>query len=421
MITGLFNRDSSFFTLESADLSSGFKILEDDIISFSIEEEFSKILTGSLSIYDPNHFYSKMFRQGLKFKCSWGYKTSDKNPKSLLSMTDKSQFIGRGYRQNVTGIVQSPSGSADESGQIVYNINFHGWEVRTSNEQRVYTTGNKSSVIREVMSRMGITMRYIKFKRGNESITPITQPIQYETDFKFLIRCAYEWGAVFKVGENQAGITVGLFAEYDTIEMKAFTTACGNLSKAGSLLLNYKADPCNVRSYSWQNRMGLDGSGDNVQIVMGANGQPQFYKYIAETQTVQTWKLRPDKIRDELARRTDIKSKTAVMKDWLGAQDFEQVKWAFELSTDTTAPQGLGYTISAKMVGNPHVTSGVQAMFGEPIAGIPSGFPAFCYTKLGMEKTKWWTTKVKHQIDRSGYNMDVDIADAFTINNGSFI
>ena len=75
--------------------------------------------------------------------------------------------------------------------------------------------------------------------------------------------------------------------------------------------------------------------------------------------------------------------------------------------------------MSVKMIGDPHVTAGLQVEFGDYIPGIGGGFPDFCQSKEGVPKRiKWWITKVSHTVDSQGYNMDVEIVDAFTLTNG---
>ena len=422
MSINLINRDSSFFEVIAPDNNTSFTVLTKDIISFSVDEEIGKVLTGSLKLYDPEHVYSRLFRTGAKLICSWGYKDPDTSVMGMLQSKDKEQVYGSGYRQKVIGHVQSPSGGGSSGGEITYNVNFYGREVYGNGEQKIHTSPTKKRVISDVFTSLGIPAerQYINFFRGSENVTPTTYPVQWESDFAFLLRCSKEWGSTFRVGQDSKGNAIGMFAEFDTAEYNQFAKVCAGSTHGGAVLLNYKGSPCNVKEYTWQNRMGMDGSGDNVQIVM-VNGQAQFYRYNAETQSVQVWKLNPDKIRKALEDRDTTKDKLALMKDWMKASTFEEVKWAFDPSTETTAPQGAGYTMSVKMIGNAHVTAGIEALFGDYQAGVGGGFPDFCYPKKGKKRIKFWVMKVKHTVDASGYNMDLELVDSFVLNNGSMV
>lgn len=429
MSIGIFNRDSSFFTVDTPALSSYGKtphVRDEDILSFTVEEELGKILSGSLRLHDPNHIYSRIYHPGTRLSISWGYKLSSQDPRSFLVDKTAGVLTGRGYRSAVSGHVTSPSGGGGNDGQVTFSMNWYGSESRYGQSPQKFSSGTKSTVISAVMSKMDIpaTGQYIDFRRGNEVINLNTEILQFQSNFRFMLDKAIEWGAVFKVGQDSNGNSIALFCDFGSPLMDTFSKLCGNAIFGSRITLGYKAggnsSSTPVKEYTWQNRMGMNGSGDNVQITM-INGQPQFHRFNAETQTVETWKLNPEKIKAELRKRGNVKDKVSLMKAWTGAKTFEEVKWAFDKSVDTTAPQGAGYSMSVKLIGNPCITAGVRADFSEEGSGEGGGFPDFCYPKAGSKKIDWYVQKVSHTIDRSGYNMDGELVDAFTLNNGVMV
>ncbi|DAC71935.1 MAG TPA: hypothetical protein DSN98_07805 [Thermoplasmata archaeon] len=423
MAIGLFNRQSAFFMVDVPSFEGkNSPILDRDIISFDIDEELGKILSGTLSLYDPNNYYSRVLRQGTRLTLGWGYKDPDTNPRTVLMKTNFAELKGRGLRQNVHGHVTSPSGSGSATGEQVYNVSFYGTESRSNNTPEIFRRGKKADVISSVLSKLGVLVvnQYIDFVRGKEPITEYTQPIQWETDFRFLLRMAFEWRAAFKIGQDTRGTLIGVFSDYSSPQMEAYSKRCSNAIGGSYVTVNYKGNPCNVNSYTWSLKTGLDGSGDNVRIQM-VNGQPQFFRYRAETQTVETWKLNPDKIKNEVKRRPSTSEKVAVGIEWMKKTKFSEVSWAFDKCAETTAPQGLGYEMNLQMLGDPLFTPGIRIEFGAYASDVGGGFPDFCYPVKGKEKIRWWISKVKHTIDSKGYNMNVDVQDAFLINGGVMV
>jgi len=424
-LIGLSNRDSSFFEVIAPDLESNFRVLTSHIISFTVEEEIGQMLSGSIRLIDPDHIYSRIFRNGCKLICSWGYKKPDISGINIL--TKNTNIFGVGYRQKVTGYVRSPGGGGGSNGLITYNVNFYGSEMNGIGSQTIHQEATKKDVVSVVLDNFGIKKQnqYINFALGDLKCTEYTRPVQTENDFRFLLRCSKEWNAIFKIGQNSRGELLGLFSEFGSKELEAFTKECSGATTAGSITLDYKTGSRNVKEYLWKNNMGMDGTGDNVQIVM-INGQAVFHRYNAKTETVETWKLNPDKI--EKALRDPKKTSAqqmALMKDWMSAKIFKEVEWAFTPSKDTTAPQGAGYSMEAKLLGNAHVTAGIEALFGDYVGDAGGGFPDAFQTRSTVKGTepkkrvKWWVTKASHTVDANGYNMDLEIVDAFTINGGS--
>ena len=81
----------------------------------------------------------------------------------------------------------------------------------------------------------------------------------------------------------------------------------------------------------------------------------------------------------------------------------------------TTAPQGLGYTMQAKILGNPLLSSPLKIIFGK-------GFPVwFTPKEAASNLTNFYANKVTHTINNTGYKCDIEILDAFTLFGGSLL
>ena len=429
MSIGIFNRDSSFFSVDAPSLSlvgNSSPVKDEDIIEFTVEEELGKILSGSLKLLDTNHVYSRIYNVGTKLKITWGYKLASQDPRSFLTDLSSGVLVGRGYRQALIGYVTSPGGSGGNDGAITFSMNWYGQETRGGIEPQIYSSGTKATVISQVLQKMNvpITGQFIDFKRGNEVITSTTCPIQWQTNFRFLMDMSFEWGAVFRIGQDSVGNPIAMFTDFGSPLMDAFTKLCSHAIMGSYIQLGYKAGSASpstpVKEYTWQNKMGMDGTGDNVQITM-INGQPQFFRYNAKTQSVETWILNTNKIKAAMASQPTAIGKTNLMKQWVGAKTFNEVKWAFDKSVETTAPQGAGYTMDIKAIGNPCYTPGVRCSFSSEGTGQGGGFPDFCYPIKGKAMINWFSRKVTHRVDRTGYNMDSEICDAFALNNGLMV
>lgn len=412
------NHDSSFFEITSPKLDVEFQILQDDITSFEYTEEMGKASSGSISIYDPNHIYSKILRFGMPVEIRFGYTRPDKGLfNSFLFDINKTELINFWERRGIRGMIQSPSGGGSSDGQIMYNVNFYGSEwASPDKKQKMYKVGTKGDVVAQVFAEMGINNYFINFDKMSQAITYDTWVIQHESNFKFLLRMAFEWRAIFRVGYDENGEMVAVFINPKYVDVNPFALIVTNAIAGSTVYFDYggihterSGGVPNVIEYSWQHHVGENGMGDNVQISM-VNGQPVFMRFTAKEDKVILWRLVPDRIGAELKRRKDVKSQFQLMKEWMQVDDFEQIKWAFEPVMETTAPQGLGYSMNIKTFGNPALTAPLKGMFG-------LGFPDFASHK----GTNFWVRKAVHTISREGYRTTVDIADAWTISGGSMI
>jgi hypothetical protein len=139
------------------------------------------------------------------------------------------------------------------------------------------------------------------------------------------------------------------------------------------------------------------------------DGKPQIFRQVVEDEKVVTYRLVPERIEAELGGRGQA-DRTTLLLDYLSARDFSQVKRFFVEDVSTTAPQGSGVTVSARMVGDPSLTDGMVVSFGDGFPDrIGSGDPA-----RGDART-WWARRVTHEISRSGYLCGLEVVDAYAM------
>lgn len=402
------NKDTSFFTIASPDIVETEQDLTSKIISLTINEEMGRLPYGTLALYDPNLTYARILRNGLQLDITWGYKVFDDSEKSkVLVSLNSDEMTGRRERRGFNAIISSPSGSSSQGGQVVYNCNFASLGFRGDEYSRDFTDMKKKEVVKRVFDELGVSsvFRDIRFKIGDQELSGDTKVRQDETNFQFLVRISYEWRALFRLGHTPKGDIAGLFIDPDYLDKTLFNTWTSG-GKGQSNYFDYMGAVSNVISYTWKNNEGENGVGDNVQMVL-IDGVPTFLRFVQENEKVTAYRLVPERIEKELTQRgleSGIQGQAKLMKDWLNVKDFEQIKWAFAPVESPTAPQGFGYEIKVKMIGNPLVSPPTIANFGE-------GFPE----RIGNIQTKWYIRKVAHTINNTGYFMDVDIVDAFAI------
>jgi hypothetical protein len=139
------------------------------------------------------------------------------------------------------------------------------------------------------------------------------------------------------------------------------------------------------------------------------NGQIRIQRYVVEEEKVKTWKLRPERIKELLRdKQAEYGTQGALqlVQEYLKENDWESFKKFFSPVETETAPQGYGYTINLKTVGNPLMTVMNPCKFGE-------GFPDFIGRAEGERDIQFYINKINHSIGQSGYQCDVDIVDQY--------
>ena len=293
---------------------------------------------------------------------------------------------------------------------------FYGSELLAFDKKhRTHTGISKGVLITQLMTELGVIAPTVNFITQNELLNANTQITQIETNYRLLRRLAREWRCIFRISNNSFGKLSGVFISVYNIDLPTLPSVLAGAIGGDSLFLEYQYGVKNVIEYSWENHMGKSGSGDNVRIVMGADGKPQFFRYVAEQDTVKVYRFNPEKIKARLKAQGNFIKRADKLKEWLSVEDFEKVKWAFDPVNMPTAPQGLGYSMNCKMIGNPLMSAPLKIYYGK-------GFPVFFTPKVKKGRiTNFYCSKVIHRIDRNGYFMDLEIADAFTATGGVLV
>ena len=415
---GIYNHDSSFFNIDTVPPSKIKEGFNDRIMSFSITEEMQTIFNGSLQLYDP--YFSaidKVLRMGKQITIEWGYKKPDTSLLALFSRkSNPTEIIGPFSRGGLKAYVQNVSGGGSSSGEVTYSCNFFGSTWNTGGNRMAYQTGTKSTMIRTVLARMQILPQnmYVNFKNGNDILTTKNQLLQCESDFAFLRRMAMYHNTQFSIAHGKAGV-YALFADWNTPDTQNFAGMVGN-GVGSSITLDYKDGSPNVESYSFQQSAG-DQCGDNAQIMM-INGQCVVKRFKANEGKVTDYKLNMDKIQKDVRAKNAKGGLQAFVAGLMADDSIESLfkKGYFTMGTSTTAPQGYGWQIKVRMLGNALVTAPMKVFFGKGFPSIISGGGL-----SGGRPTNFWVRAVTHTVDQNGYKMDLDIVDSLTLTGGSMV
>jgi len=406
-MTGLENKDASFFTIESPDITLPESSFEKYLISLSIEESMGALSAGSLTFYDPNNYFSRVLRTGVRLIISWGYKRTLAELETLgENQFNLDEVSGQLARRGYLCFVNNPSGGGDANGVITYNCNFTTSGFQGEELSQVYTQGTKKSVVDDALDNLGIsrTNRFVNFTLGSDSVTTDKGVRQDESTFAFLNRLSIEWKALFYVAYGANGKPVAVFIDRNVVGKTPLPLWVMNAT-GGSNALGYKGKLSNVISWRWSSSESEKGVGDHVSAEI-VDGQIQYRQYVATQEKVITWRLDNEKIQtvfDE-AGADGIAAQLQLTQDLLDTKTFDEVKHYFTPFEDTTAPTGYGYRLSCEMIGNPLM------MPGSAIKLI-NGFP----DRLGGGNAKWFVQSVSHRIDSAGYTMKVEITDVFNL------
>jgi hypothetical protein len=396
---GLHGRGSAFFAIQGLNFNETF-IDEKDLIGLTVTEELDKLTMGTIKLLDRNHIYSSLLTRGAQLAISWGY--------ALLGDIGNVLMIGDDItavreRRGLRVMVMSPGGSG-KGGSSEYSCNFWAIGLRGSQRHEVYESMKREDVIRQVMQRIGVVTPEINFDTQTITFTSEVVERQDETDFQFLARKAREWRAYLMMGHDPAGNPVGAFVDVDKIAtsriVQSMTGGIGN-----EFTLNYNTgDLSNCLEYDWQCSDGENGVGAGTQIVM-VNGQPTIIRYTVEGETVRTWNLNTDRLEAEYAKRDYMGQASLTAQIW-DADQFKEVERYFDPVDQTTAPNGHGYTLTAKVLGNPVMVPPSIVRFGK-------GFPNL-FTSVDMTP-RFFLRRNEHSIGRDGYTCSLEIVDVPTL------
>lgn len=412
VVASLINADTSFFEITSSKIND--RIISEDIISFSYIEELGMYNSGTLQIYDPEHYYSKVLRFGAPLEISFGYTRNDSTGIARTKKDNPNQLFGASKRSKIQAYVQNPKGTAGADGRVIFNCNFYGTEcIKGERIFKVHEGLTKKKLVENLITEMGITSYTIRFTQENDRIDNGVQMPQNTTNYKLLLKLAISWRAIFRVSTDAKGQRTAIFLSPNYLNLTDIPGKMSGASTGNSVLLDYREGEKNVLEYTWENHMGKSGTGDNVRFVRNADGSYTQVRYVTEGDTIKAYKLDTEKIKKKLEEQGDFTKRAEKMKEWMNVEDFEEVKWAFTEIEQSTAPQGLGYSMAVKMIGNPLMSPPVKIKFGK-------GFPVF-YNPVSEEAhvVDYICSKVSHAIDRTGYFMNLDISDAFTTFGGT--
>jgi hypothetical protein len=376
----------------------------EDIISLSVIEELGKSIQGIFQLYDPEQIYAKILRLNTQLVLSWGYKANGAPVQSLFGGDVADVFTDKLDRRGIKVLVLNPSGEATADGVCLFSCGFLSMGWFGSTVFKTFSSGTKYSVVNEVLNHMGVSKSFVKFDQSNDSYSEESVERQYETDFSFLCRISYEWRCVFQMGYTPSGETYAAFYgfAYADAAWKMISVWQGRSITSPRLSWKYpdKGD-MNVISYTWRNEAGESGEGDNVRMTI-INGVTTFQRFTIENEKVVTWTLNTEAVKKYVDAGNDI-------KPILSATDFgdPNIRRFWTSAEQTTAPNGLGYTITLRMLGNPAMGIGQIVTFNK-------GFPPNLCLRDGAP-IRFIVRKITHTIGMSGYFMDVEVVDILTI------
>lgn len=399
----IWQNDTAFFQAQLADVAVDRLIKPKDIKGLHVTEEMSQMTTGQISLIDNDNIYSRILKRGAKMIISWGYKA----PGVKLDFLNPGADLAiRGMtRRGLEVTVQGPSGGGSDGGVTTYNVGFIATAMRGTKQHIIYESGTKQQVVEQVMNRIGVVLTEVQFDRMQESYSSESYERQYETDFQTLARWAREWRVIFRLGHAPDGNLAGVFIDPYRLPTSSLIPIMSGANVQTADLWYMAGKSPNVQSYSWQHQDGLNGSGDGVSMTV-VNGQTQFIRYHVEDEKVTAWRLNPDKIQKELNGR-DSAGQAAVTQEILGATSFAQVQRFFDPIESTTAPNGIGYSVTGHMIGTPYLIPGITARFY-------GKFPDFLTAPNSGNTIHYFFRKVDHDLSLSGYFTDFDIADVYS-------
>lgn len=427
---GITNKDSSFFSIKSKDIftpdsledkDNVTDLIEKDVISLTVNEEIDQMTKGSVTLYDPNDLYADNLIEGIELDIAWGYKSFGEILRKIkVEKPDKDEIESNADRRGLKAIIMNPQGTGDQTGVNTYTFSFYGNEILAAKKVKKFETGKRKDVIAELFNELNVVIGIINFKQGNDSVTKKTAVRQDSTPFKLLTELSRQWNAFMIVTRNQKGELIGVFIDPERLDQEDIIRKIFNVNGTLRTFQYKQGEFSNVISYTWKRHIGEGVIGDNARITI-INGVVNIQRFDAKTETVKTWRLNNDKIKKELETRDSISEKLKLTKQWLQVKDFAQIEKFFDEIENSTAPQGLGYTINLKLRGDPMIAPPLRIKMDKGFPGRLQQQPKALGGKRVKDGVKYYIRKVTHTIDRSGYNMDCEVGDVVAITGGSLV
>lgn len=409
----LTNRDGTFFRVDiKSKLTGRFEVASKDIVSFSVTEENNYCITASVKLLDTNQTYAWLFRPGTKCSLSWGYTSPDLSFDQLTKTLDNPlEMRGSFARSGIQGFVKDPQGEANADGTCMFSCNIVCSSFNRKKTRRVYQSGTKGSVVREVFTRMQVPGAYIAFDDMIDIVSGAKgkQIVQTETDSAFLCRLARQWKCVYRIGYSPLGIKYGLFCDTSKLDKSPFSMITAGVIAGNSILLDWKEGCKNVLSYTWRMDSSQSGSGDQVRMVE-VNGKYTAVRSVAEEGKIVDYKFNADKVKADMvgAQASAGLPGLAGYVAWaMDVGDFNELvrRGYFTAYQQRTAPQGGGFELKVKMIGNPLMTAPTRVELGK-------GFPPNLVSRAGLRYM--YANKVTHTISRSGYEMELQLVNTYS-------
>jgi hypothetical protein len=402
-VIGLFNKDSSYFTLKGVSESIQQQDFARDVQSLTVTEEMYKTTTGSLTLLDPNDMYAYLLRVGLRIEVAWGYKRIGVDPRSFLNDTFTRDIDRRGMQ----AVIQNPSGGGQQNGVKTFSANFLCLDWIGNFATTQYGGMTRAAMVAQVLRGLGIAVMDVRFGGDATAIERGVPELQYETDFRFLVRKAMEWQALFRIGYDSGGTPCAVFIDQSLLPSS--DVALRMVGGSGIVELNYRdsANP-NVIEYTWQNAEGENGAGDCV-IPEFENGQVVFRRYTMENESVVTWQLDPSKVKAAMDGEPTFADQARLTGEIVAKKQLDQrtLERYFTRVETTTAPNGVGYSINAKIIGDPTATP-------PALVTLNKGFPPLLRVSSGIASKRFYLKKSQHSVSRDGYFCDLEVVDVFS-------
>lgn len=422
-----YNNGTYFFVMESPDLKTTSseekkitKYIADDIVSFSVTEELGKIVRGSLQLRDNADVYSSLFRNGMRFDVTFGYKSWGQNA-ARLGINNVTNPSISGVRKGIRCMAQTPGGSGDEKGEKSYTLSFYGLEIINGKTRRVFATGTRYDVVSTLLDDLDVSQsdKVIDFDDQNEKVDTESPVRQNESSYNLLFRLAVQWKCFFHLGYAASGDRVAIFVDGTKIDGQNVAQAIKKIRReeatAREMYWN-SGNNSNVRSFTWNQHVGESGQGDGFTLTY-INGKPVFQQYNAGTNRVETWKLNEARINAELTKKAKARRllPEITKKNLLGAQTFADIKWAFDPVSESTAPEGMGYTVNLNLHGDPTLVVPSRVIFRD---GFPPQFK--CERDPRTAVLSFVLRQTTQSMTKTGYATTAQVVDTYTL-NGSFI
>jgi hypothetical protein len=408
-----YNNGTAFFNIESSDFQSAIyvqksvnKLINNDVISFTITEELGKLTSGNLQLRDDKDVYSRIFRNGTKFDISWGYKMWNQDIKTL----GINSLLPRGVRQGLKCVVVTPSGGGDEQGSKTYAVSFLATEALKKSMPRVYASGIRGDVVADAFHNMEVDEYVIDFPTKNQRLNSLNSVRQGESTFAFLREIALEWGAYVLIGHKPNGKKIGLFLDWNktnSVSSRKFIDSIIGISSKEEKEFYYNSGSMsNVKSFTWSQNIGENGGGDDVQVQL-VSGKVVTTRRVMEAQKVTLWRLDEVKLQTHIDGLKTTEEKTQFIEWVRNTQTFDEVKDFFIRTPTTTAPQGEGFTITMPCHGDPFLTVMLSCKF-------KNGFPApLSIPKDGI--TEFNIKRATHNFMKGEYTTDIEIVDSYNL------